>query len=169
MKKIDLGQTVAILANVGVIAGIVFLAVEIQQNTESLNEARNFAIAEAQQAMRAQLDESFRSLANSDELPEIFVKYRQGGREALTEEELQRFIWQSCSGLNRLYTHHTWYERGYMDEPTYNEEFKEVVVQMAPRWRDIGISPRRPAFREAVQSALKEAGVSTDLSDDSRC
>jgi len=33
MKKIDLGQTISIFANVGVIAGIVFLAFEIRQNT----------------------------------------------------------------------------------------------------------------------------------------
>jgi hypothetical protein len=31
MKKIDLGQTIAIFANIGVIAGIVFLSVELQQ------------------------------------------------------------------------------------------------------------------------------------------
>jgi len=31
--KIDLGQTIGILANAGVIAGIAFLALEIQQNT----------------------------------------------------------------------------------------------------------------------------------------
>ena len=36
MKKIDLGQTITILANVGVIAGIVFLAVELQQNNEMI-------------------------------------------------------------------------------------------------------------------------------------
>ena len=36
MKKIDLGQSISILANVGVIAGIIFLAVEVQQNTELL-------------------------------------------------------------------------------------------------------------------------------------
>jgi len=35
MKKINLGQTIQILANVGVIAWIVFLAVEIRTNTES--------------------------------------------------------------------------------------------------------------------------------------
>ena len=34
MKKIDLGQTITILANVGVIAGIVFLAIELRQNNE---------------------------------------------------------------------------------------------------------------------------------------
>jgi hypothetical protein len=28
MKKIDVGQTIGILANIGVVAGIVFLAIE---------------------------------------------------------------------------------------------------------------------------------------------
>ena len=32
MKKIDLGQTITILANVGVIAGIVFLAIEVRES-----------------------------------------------------------------------------------------------------------------------------------------
>jgi hypothetical protein len=41
MKKIDLGQIVSIFANVGVIAGIVFLGYELQQNNELLEaEAR---------------------------------------------------------------------------------------------------------------------------------
>lgn len=42
MKKIDLGQTISILANIGVIAGILFLAIELQQNNELLRaEAGN--------------------------------------------------------------------------------------------------------------------------------
>ena len=36
MKKIDVSQTLGILANIGVIAGIIFLAVELQQNNELL-------------------------------------------------------------------------------------------------------------------------------------
>jgi hypothetical protein len=32
MRKIDLGQTIQILANIGVIAGIIFLGVELRQN-----------------------------------------------------------------------------------------------------------------------------------------
>ncbi len=34
MKKIDLGQAVGILANAGVIAGIVFLGMGLHQNNE---------------------------------------------------------------------------------------------------------------------------------------
>lgn len=36
MKKRDLGQLIGVLANLGVIAGIVFLGVELQQNNEFL-------------------------------------------------------------------------------------------------------------------------------------
>lgn len=45
MKKIDLGQTIMILANVGVIAGILLLAFELQQNSEQLQlQARELAV-----------------------------------------------------------------------------------------------------------------------------
>ncbi len=36
MKKFDLGQTVSILANLGVVVGIVFLGMEVRQNNELL-------------------------------------------------------------------------------------------------------------------------------------
>ncbi len=37
MKKLELGQTITILANLGVIAGIVFLGIELRQNNELLS------------------------------------------------------------------------------------------------------------------------------------
>jgi hypothetical protein len=36
VKKIGLGQTISVLANIGVIAGIVFLGIELQQNNDCL-------------------------------------------------------------------------------------------------------------------------------------
>ena len=36
MKKMDLGQSIQVIANLGVIAGIAFLIVELQQNTQQL-------------------------------------------------------------------------------------------------------------------------------------
>ena len=46
MKTIDLGQAVSILANVGVIAGIVFLGIELRQNNELLEAESRFARSE---------------------------------------------------------------------------------------------------------------------------
>ena len=37
LKKLDLGQTISVLANIGVIAGIIFLAIELRQNSEELS------------------------------------------------------------------------------------------------------------------------------------
>ena len=50
MKKLDLGQSIGILANVGVIAGIAFLAVEIHQNNELLEEQARYGMLENQKA-----------------------------------------------------------------------------------------------------------------------
>ena len=42
MKKIDLGQTVSILANIGVIAGIAFLGFELNQNNALLESQARY-------------------------------------------------------------------------------------------------------------------------------
>lgn len=42
MKQFDLGQTVSIFANLGVIAGIVFLGIELRQNNDLMNEQQRF-------------------------------------------------------------------------------------------------------------------------------
>lgn len=46
MKKIELGQTVSVLANIGVIAGILFLGFELRQNTLISRGAAVQSIAE---------------------------------------------------------------------------------------------------------------------------
>ncbi len=46
MKKIDLGQIIQIVASVGVVVGLVFLVVEINQNTQATNTASRDAAVE---------------------------------------------------------------------------------------------------------------------------
>jgi len=43
MKKLGLGQAIAVLANLGVIAGIVFLGVELSQNNQLLEAESRYA------------------------------------------------------------------------------------------------------------------------------
>ena len=42
MKKLDLGQTVTLIANLGVILGIAFLAIELNQNNELLRAQADY-------------------------------------------------------------------------------------------------------------------------------
>lgn len=74
MKKIDLGQAISILANIGVIAGIVFLVVEIQQNTAAIRSQSSIAIndslAHPNQALYDNPDLTGKS--SEQDLPRIF-------------------------------------------------------------------------------------------------
>ena len=71
MKKLDLGQSIGILANVGVIAGMLFLAVELRQNNELMTD-------EAERSRAESMRESWALLADNDELAVIMVKERNG-------------------------------------------------------------------------------------------
>jgi hypothetical protein len=78
LKKIDLGQTISILANIGVIAGIIFLAIELQQNNELLTaEAANIRL-------QNQLGPRYLILENPD-LAELMTKH--ASRVPLTKTE----------------------------------------------------------------------------------
>ena len=68
MKKIDRDRTIQILANVGVIAGIVFLGLEMQQNNEALDiQARleREGWHRAAMARRAQNPDLIRAMAKA--------------------------------------------------------------------------------------------------------
>jgi hypothetical protein len=66
MKKIDLGQTINTIANLGVIAGIVLLAVEVGQNQTSLDRANALELANAS-TLGVQMFHDFRMSVTFDE------------------------------------------------------------------------------------------------------
>jgi len=81
LKKLGLGQSIGILANIGVIAGIVFLGVELRQNNELM-------AAEARFNRVMLSNEGWRILAENGDLTELRV--RAWNSEALTEAEQVR-------------------------------------------------------------------------------
>jgi arylsulfatase A-like enzyme len=81
MKKIGSSQMIAIVANVGVIAGIIFLAIEVNQNTAMIEAEMSQSRAETALGIA-------QSLYNSDYLPEILVVARAG--QQLTDVQKER-------------------------------------------------------------------------------
>jgi hypothetical protein len=75
MKKIDLGQTIQVIANVGVIAGIIFLAFELRQNTIASRSA-------AFQSLGVATAETWFSFSDSREVSDILWEIEKGGVEA---------------------------------------------------------------------------------------
>ena len=81
MKKIDFAQAATILANVGVIAGIVFLGFELRQNNDLME-----ADVRATYASMDQTGWGF--IIENPEVIEVLIKDRNG--EELTEAEEHR-------------------------------------------------------------------------------
>ena len=88
MKKIDVGQGITILANIGVIAGILFLAVELQQNNKLL-EAQ--ARSERENVRRT----AYTRYIENPQLVDAFVKANSG--QSLTDQE--EFVLSRANGM----------------------------------------------------------------------
>jgi len=108
----NLGQTASVLANLGVIAGIVFLAVELRQNNELMEAA-------ARDAQNVRIQAYVEQRYTVPGLAEIILKARDG--EPLTEvEDLKLFSRQ----LRQL--------RGF--EAQYREYSRGTIEFLPSRW-----------------------------------
>ncbi len=64
MKKLDLNRTISIIANLGVIIGLIFLGYEVRQNTSQLRADAGYSINEAVDALNSAIyqDREFSAL-----------------------------------------------------------------------------------------------------------
>jgi hypothetical protein len=102
LKKLDFAQSIGILANVGVIAGIVFLGVELQQNNALLAAQARVARHE----MRS--DDVNRIILNNPELRRTLAKGRSD--EPLSADELtvfRTYYRQVWTNLQFIYIEYT--------------------------------------------------------------
>jgi len=152
MKKIDLGQSITILANIGVIAGIIFLAYELRQNTLATE------LVAAQGHLEATATANQQMVAYPH-LAELVARTLEGGELSRAEElqinngyQTQLRSWQNS---------HYQYERGALDEAIwqgYSNNIADVLVNDSRYerfWRE-RLDYFTPAFNEFVESKLAE-------------
>ncbi len=74
MSIIELGALGEFLGSIGVIATLIYLAIQIRQNTHSLDEGRKLAMTQAYQARaEARLQHSF-TIIESEDLSDAVMK-----------------------------------------------------------------------------------------------
>ena len=97
MKKIDIGQSIGILANIGVIAGIVFLAFELRQNNALMD-------AEARRARSSFVEEANFMIASNGELALLLVKDATGeSLDAVETLRIRQFWYGGLSNFDVAY------------------------------------------------------------------
>jgi hypothetical protein len=109
LRKIDLGQTITILANLGVIAGIVFLGYELRQNNSLM-------AAEARFNRLTMAVDSWRFNAGSSELAEL----RDRGRNNETLSGAEQ--WRLDGSIMAIFVMLEWTFRELpIDSPEVNQ------------------------------------------------
>ena len=156
MKKIDLGQAITILAYVGVIAEIVFLAVELRQNNELL-------AAQARSDLSSRITTFMEMLISSPDLAGIVAK--AASDEPLSVEEGIRFRAIGRRLFASFESQFVEVERGVVEQDTlpirqWRGMFhgtQEPDFRLGEAWELYKLDAR-PAFVSFVEEAIIRPG-----------
>ena len=153
MKRFDLGQTVNTLANIGVITGIVFLALQMSQFQSQMEAQTAFNYYSAVSGQLFQV-------STSPYLSDVLAKLDSG--DALTEGEsvsADLFIVGAITGWE-----YAWREKqaGRFDDAQFSREiisdFRQALEGPAgPRWREVWL--QEAPERDPNFVARMEAGI----------
>ncbi len=154
MRKIELDYLIQVVANLGVIAGIIFLAVELQQNNQLL---RADAISSAFETRMVRQE----VVLNSDSLVTAMAKNSRG--EVLTDEDIIRIeavLFRALLGRQRDYF---LYREGILTEEYLRANFPLIKATMSDTdatysgrdfWEASKMISATPVYREFVEQCI---------------
>ena len=151
MKKMDLGKALAILANLGVIVGIAFLAVE-------LNQANRIGRYTAENARRNQFIQVNSIVMDHSE---IYAKLQVGVGD-LTPPERAQALSMARMMMNSWFDAEAAYEFGLLSEGTFQVALNEpaILMQEIP-----GLAPFFGYLLEAYEGTNDDSQVATALAE----
>jgi hypothetical protein len=169
MTITELGALGEFVGAIGVVVTLVYLSIQIRQNTRAMQESRRLALAQTYQVRADALQDMLVQAANSEHIGPILAKLTGVGYpedvtslDQLTPVERGRFrqwqIAQQTHWDNMFYQ----YQQGFLDEEYYRDEFVVRVRRLAPIWRALGIVGNRQSFDREIQRVLGEADRGAD-------
>lgn len=155
MKRIDFGQTIQVIANLGVIAGIIFLAIEMRQNSQVLRAQAISTVVENR------LNRQDRVIENEG----VAALYAKNDRkEPLTDEELMRMQATRSRGFISWQRDYFLFQEGILTEEYFRANFPIMKASILgtsgsytaaehwERWRE---SSAAPSFRVFVEQCIE--------------
>jgi len=146
MKKIDIGQAIQILANLGVVSGIVFLGLEVGQNNDQLEYQRRLSSLELN---LTQVD----LLLSQPDLRSAFRKDLSGEEELSPDEGLLLI-----GMLSKVFQTLEWQ---YLENPASRDAIRRTIIasggsSFEPEvWASM--KPNfDPSFVQFAEDAMKE-------------
>jgi len=166
MTITELGALGELIGAIAVVVTLVYLAVQIRQNTHAMEESRRLALAQAYQMRADSLQDMLVHAAESNHIGPIITKLVGAGYpedisslQILDHTEYGRFrqwqIAQQTHWDNMFYQ----YQQGYLDEEYYRDSFQDRVRRLAPIWAALGVTGNRGSFNAELERLLGEAGA----------
>lgn len=158
MNKIGLSQALTLLANAGVVVGLVLLLVELDQNSDLLRAQIHQSRADAHVEQRL-------NDVESEYLTPILMKLTNHGypwdtssTDELTPEELFRFRDYVAARYTDLDNLVYQFQQGFLDEEYYEYRAACAIRRMAPYWEklDVFSTNSRPSFVAEVRRIMAE-------------
>lgn len=118
-------QWLSLLANLGVVAGIIFLALELQQNT-------NTSRTSAYQELNQEILEVRSWLVADDELRRNYEKYLGGNSALLDQDQISELSWVIRSFFSIYDNAYYFYSLGIIAESEW-ERFENAVSRQSRR------------------------------------
>ena len=139
------------MANLGVIAGFVFLGFEIQQNSDAINAQTYQSRAETFQELSTTIMDSEQFAPLLAKLgSELFIVDPTVLAELNPEDRIRVAAfhqWTRAALDNQLYQH----EHGFIDDEFFNSGTKPALALMTPAWEELNLlGVIRPSFEEAI-------------------
>ncbi len=163
MTILELGALGEFLGSIAVLATLVYLSVQIRQNTKSMDESKKLALAQTYQVRSDALQMMLVHAADSEHIGPIITKLTGAGYpedisalDSLSNLERQRFrLWQIAQEThwdNMFFQ----YQQGFIDEEYYRDSFRKRVKRLAPTWKALKVAGARRTFDDEVESILAE-------------
>jgi len=147
MKKIDLNETIQTIANVCVVLGIVFLALEVRQNTQAVRSA-------TVQALSEQTYETARLALENPEIREAIFAARRNENLTEDQEEIMNLVFNASLRVRQ--NRYLQDRLGILDEDVSSELGAGGIYRMA-LFRDYWAEERdrySPGFQDYVERVL---------------
>jgi len=149
------------VGSIAVVITLIYLAIQIRQNTTSMNDTKKYMVAQTYQARSDALFHGGIDTATSPELCATLGKLRESGwpeNEAsfdalTTSEKVQIATWHNAH-LSRCDNLIFQREQGLISDEYY-AYLKDPLRLLGPRWRALGMKGR-PAFERALDEFLDD-------------
>lgn len=151
MDTAKLNDWLALLANVGVVIGLVMLVLEIKH-------ASDLSEVDAYQTRVTEISETAKAMALSDDLAEIYVRLDTENLASLTPVERRRVrAWEVAKQL-RMQAQFYQYQRGFLDERSARAMLTAAAATL-PLWKALGQLPENAEFLAAVEATSPEGAI----------